>query len=172
MKLIREAFKSLDSIALLFANQLSFDLSDRIGLISSKKTQAYRLLQQGGIDQSIYDKLLRLELDELEDAQENDSEEESEIDFGISGIAMDPCKKNLGIKTAGSHSRRRHQNYNNSDDSDEDENEYGSDEDEDDEEYDASQCKKLVKKVKKFDPMPYYDGGYSQTLSNCIMILL
>ena len=64
-----------------------------------QKNQAKDLFEKGGLKKALYDKLLKLELDDYEAGEEKDTEGPSEgnkIEFAHSGIAIDPKKKTLG----------------------------------------------------------------------------
>lgn len=83
-------------MATVFAKQLDCDVSARVGITESLKEEAKDLMEQGGIKKSVYDKLLRLELDEFKKKDEENEEDSKKVTYTESGVVIDPKKKNMG----------------------------------------------------------------------------
>ena len=63
-KHLQQALKSLESVVEIYGASVDFDVSSRVGLSMSMKEEAKQLVEQGGLKKAVYDKLLRLDLDE------------------------------------------------------------------------------------------------------------
>ena len=97
MKLIKAAFAGLDEIITLYVQKLDFDVSTRIGIHKNLKEEALSLVKSNGLKKTVYDKLLRLELDNNVKDSGLGSDSKRKIEFVESGIAIDPKRKNLGV---------------------------------------------------------------------------
>ena len=91
---IPEGVNSLKQVVALYANQLKYDVSSRVGLSKEKKEEAKELLNDKGISQAQYNQLINLRFPEpsTEALQPTHSDE-----FYDDIITFNPLKKQLGL---------------------------------------------------------------------------
>ena len=87
---LKTAMSDLDKVVTIYSQKLDVDVSSRVGVSFAFKEEAKQLMEQGGLKKAMYEKLIKLELDDFKvKAEDEEDGVQDKLFYSSSGVVID-----------------------------------------------------------------------------------